>query len=473
MRTTTRLHNNQMVAHGHNQRDPEIVKKENEKRPHILVGGDHEVLIKGDLRGAYIGLFSGPLEAYNASQKRADRRMDVDDYMRSVEEDTRGNPATKKVKRTDGTIKPVEDKRVKRGKKLSYEFIVSAGNVVQKKRDANKRVITDQSGKEIRPEELPPAMVKEICKRYLAGFGQRNSHMHIVRCDWHADEGYYRNGVWQFGTPHMHLEYIPFGDGYKRGLSRQVSMSKALEQQGYGGAGGLQAWQAAERDILDQITRDVYKEYCKDNPDYYAQHGDLEIYKPIRDGKRDAADGDGVSPEAFVAEMEALDEIIAQVVELEAQAEEKKKELEDMQKAMRDARADQAAREHDLAAREATIKRAEAAQDAERNAWRDDADAALKSLMAAQKAYEQATATPDAARDAYMASVPYSDGSTVLDHYKAAQARQAAKLDARRTDARQRTHKAYTSNAGAAARVLAAATDMDAGSGHSGWGQEF
>lgn len=34
-------------------------------------------------------------------------------------------------------------------------------------------------------------------------------------------------------TPHLHIDYIPVADGYKKGMKTRNSISKALQQMGF------------------------------------------------------------------------------------------------------------------------------------------------------------------------------------------------------------------------------------------------
>lgn len=55
-------------------------------------------------------------------------------------------------------------------------------------------------------------------------------------------------------TPHLHIDFVPFATEQKRGLSTRVSLTKALEQQGFKGEGKLNTasklWIDSEKQVL-------------------------------------------------------------------------------------------------------------------------------------------------------------------------------------------------------------------------------
>lgn len=270
METTTRVHSNNSVARDHNRREPGLV----EHTPHIDPDGIHEIWGPDrTVADAYAEIFGDALDAYNARQKRSDRRMTVEQYMESVESDTRGRQPRKRVK---GKLVPDDD--AKKGKKLSYELVISVGNTNKLPDEEGIAAYDEEGTHEVHPQEVPYEVNREACRRFVEGFDGRNPHLRIVRCDWHADEFYYNAlGYKEQSTAHAHLEYVPVADGYKTGPERQAALGKALLQQGFD---GYPAWQAAEREAFEAIVQDVYAEYCATHPDYAAEHGDLTIVRP-------------------------------------------------------------------------------------------------------------------------------------------------------------------------------------------------
>lgn len=301
METTVRCHMHDKVARKHNKRDPDLVEHE----PHIdAEKGVHEIWGEDrDLVQAYQDIFGDALDQYNAGQKRKDRRMSMGEYMESVENDTRG----RRRRKIQGG-KKVPDMEAKKGKKLSYELVVSVGNT-EKARDEKGRVMYDDQGHEVHPQAVPPEVNYAVCREYVRTFEARNPHLKMARCDWHNDEWYKnKNGVQEWGTAHAHIEFIPYATGYKRGLSAQASIGKALAQQGFSDhmegdrwICAYEAWQDRERVELEALTRKHYAEYCKTHPDYMAEYGDdLDFLHPYEDRMAES-----VGPSAYRAEVEA------------------------------------------------------------------------------------------------------------------------------------------------------------------------
>ena len=81
----------------------------------------------------------------------------------------------------------------------------------------------------------------------MKGFGERNPQLRVFSAHLHMDEA----------TPHLHIDFVPFTTGSKRGLDTRVSMKKALAAQGFeGGTRGateLNQWINSEKEVLSQV----------------------------------------------------------------------------------------------------------------------------------------------------------------------------------------------------------------------------
>ena len=193
--------------------------------------GENETLVDIDHRRAYKELFSEAVEAYNSRQKRADRK--ISDYYRQVAEDKTRHPV--------------------------YEVILQVGD-------------KDDTGLHDCETE------REVLRAYIEGWAQRNPQMMLVGAYIHADET----------TLHAHVDFIPWADGYKRGLERQVSISRCCEQMGFEKGTHINetsqaAWTASEREVLEELAQ---------------THG-IEV-KHVRSGRIHEAD-----KEVFIAEQRA------------------------------------------------------------------------------------------------------------------------------------------------------------------------
>lgn len=163
-------------------------------------------IFKRDIKDVYHDLFDDALNAYNAKQKRKDRK--IDDYYKHVQ----------KSKNLD----------------LQREFIVAVGN----KADWEKLSFEEKQE------------VGEALARYVRDFNERHDNMTIYNAIVHLDEG---------GAPHAHFNVVPTANGYKNGLSVQPSFRKALEQEGFGPSGHEQfkAFRDAEVHRLHEFVHEI------------------------------------------------------------------------------------------------------------------------------------------------------------------------------------------------------------------------
>ena len=163
-------------------------------------------IFKRDIKDVYHELFDDALNAYNAKQKRKDRK--IDDYYKHVQ----------KSKNLD----------------LQREFIVAVGN----KADWEKLSFEEKQE------------VGEALARYVRDFNERHDNMTIYNAIVHLDES---------GAPHAHFNVVPTATGYKNGLAVQPSFRKALEQEGFGPSGReqLKAFRDAEVHRLHEFVHEI------------------------------------------------------------------------------------------------------------------------------------------------------------------------------------------------------------------------
>ena len=163
-------------------------------------------IFKRDIKDVYHDLFDDALNAYNAKQKRKDRK--IDDYYKHVQ----------KSKNLD----------------LQREFIVTVGN----KADWDKLSFEEKQE------------VGEALAHYVRDFNERHDNMIIYNAIVHLDES---------GAPHAHFNVVPTATGYKNGLAVQPSFRKALEQEGFGPSGREQfkAFRDAEIHRLHEFVHEI------------------------------------------------------------------------------------------------------------------------------------------------------------------------------------------------------------------------
>jgi len=93
--------------------------------------------------------------------------------------------------------------------------------------------------------KVATALLREFTEKFQA----RNPHLRVFNAVIHLDEA----------TPHIHIDFVPFATEQKRGLSTRVSLTKALEQQGFKGKGkfntACKLWIDSEKECLAQLMR--------------------------------------------------------------------------------------------------------------------------------------------------------------------------------------------------------------------------
>lgn len=155
-----------------------------------------------DIRAVYHELFDDALARYNEKQTRKDRV--IDDYYEKI--------------------------RTGKQEKLFEELIIQIGN----KDDMNA---SSENGQ----------LARQMLDEYMQSFQQRNPTLRVFSAHLHMDEA----------TPHLHIDFIPFTTGSKRGLETRVSLKKALETLGFTGGTKshteLNQWIEAEKQALASI----------------------------------------------------------------------------------------------------------------------------------------------------------------------------------------------------------------------------
>ena len=155
-----------------------------------------------DIRAVYHELFDDALARYNEKQTRKDRI--IDDYYEKI--------------------------RTGKQEKLFEELIIQIGN----KDDMNA---SSENGQ----------LARQILDEYMQSFQQRNPTLRVFSAHLHMDEA----------TPHLHIDFIPFTTGSKRGLETRVSLKKALEALGFTGGTKshteLNQWIESEKQALASI----------------------------------------------------------------------------------------------------------------------------------------------------------------------------------------------------------------------------
>lgn len=157
-----------------------------------------------NIKDVYHELFDEALARYNAKQTRKDRR--IDNYYEKID-------ASKQ-------------------EKTFHEIILQVGNMD----DMNA---TTENGR----------LAAKVLDEYMRDFRQRNPTLRVFSAYLHMDEA----------TPHLHIDFVPFTTGSKRGLETRVSLKQALAVLGF--KGGTRSdtewnqWVASEKRQLAAVMK--------------------------------------------------------------------------------------------------------------------------------------------------------------------------------------------------------------------------
>lgn len=155
-----------------------------------------------NIREIYHELFDEALARYNNKQKRSDRR--IDDYYEKI----------------------LSSKQ----EKTFHEIILQIGN-------------KDDMGAKTEDGRLAAKILDE----YMSGFRERNPTLRVFSAHLHMDEA----------TPHLHIDFVPFTTGSKRGLETRVSLKQALAALGFQGGTRSETewnqWVVAEKKQLASV----------------------------------------------------------------------------------------------------------------------------------------------------------------------------------------------------------------------------
>ena len=183
-------------------------------------------LIHEDIKQVYHKLFDKALDEYNAKQKRKDRQI---------------NSYYEKISRS-------------KQEKLFYEVIVQIGN-------------KDDTGVGSSAAEVATWVLKD----YVKMFQHRNPQLYVIGTYIHLDEE----------TPHLHLNFVPWVSGCKRGLETKTSLKAALATRGFASEGKgnteWKQWAEAEKDDIALIMRWYGIDWKKKNT--HNQHLSVLDYK--------------------------------------------------------------------------------------------------------------------------------------------------------------------------------------------------
>jgi predicted nuclease with TOPRIM domain len=216
------------------------------------------------IKEVYRELFDSAVERYNARQTRADRC--IDDYYEKI--------------------------RTGKQEKLFKEIIFQVGNM------ENMSSVSEDG-----------QFAAKVLDEFMQSFQKRNPNLKVFSAHLHMDEA----------TPHLHVDFVPYITGSKRGLDTRVSLKQALAEQGFaGGTRGDTEWNQWVRSEKEQLSQVMER-----NGIEWEQLGTHDTHLSVENFKK----------EQRVKEVTALDEQISdkqiEVSELTDKRSEIKGELSD------------------------------------------------------------------------------------------------------------------------------------------------
>ena len=156
----------------------------------------------GNVKDVYHELFDEALTRYNEKQTRSDRR--IDDYYEKI--------------------------RSGKQEKPFHEIILQIGD-------------KDNMGAKTENGQL----AAKVLDKYMQDFQRRNPTLRVFSACLHMDEA----------TPHLHIDFVPYTTGSKRGLDTRVSLKQALAALGFKGGTRreteLNQWVAYEKEQLAAV----------------------------------------------------------------------------------------------------------------------------------------------------------------------------------------------------------------------------
>ena len=155
-----------------------------------------------NVKDVYHELFDEALAWYNEKQTRSDRR--IDDYYEKI--------------------------RSGKQEKPFHEIILQIG-------DKDNMGVKTENGQ----------LAAKVLDKYMRDFQRRNPTLRVFRAYLHMDEA----------TPHLHIDFVPYTTGSKRGLDTRVSLKQALSALGFKGGTRreteLNQWVAYEKEQLAAV----------------------------------------------------------------------------------------------------------------------------------------------------------------------------------------------------------------------------
>ena len=158
-------------------------------------------LIDVPVEQAYEEIFGESLARYNEGKRPCRQISNYLEHLREKEREGKKNHQT--------NVRHPE-----------YEYVGQIGN-----RESGLGLMWNEDTQKAYGSKEMYDKLNAIFKEYLRQFQERYSNLYITGFQIHWDE--------PNGTPHFHIRFIPVATGYKNGMEKQCSLTKALSQCGY------------------------------------------------------------------------------------------------------------------------------------------------------------------------------------------------------------------------------------------------
>ena len=123
----------------------------------------------------------------------------------------------------DEALKKYNDKQTRADRKIKnyYEKICNS----KQEKPFHEIILQIGNKEDMSAESENGLLSKQVLDEYYKGFQERNPQLKVFSVHLHMDEA----------TPHLHIDFVPFITGSKRGLDTRVSLKQALAAQGFKG----------------------------------------------------------------------------------------------------------------------------------------------------------------------------------------------------------------------------------------------
>lgn len=155
------------------------------------------------------------------------------------------NENIKKVyhKLFDEALKKYNDKQTRSDRKIKNYYDKTCNSKQEK--PFHEIILQIGNKEDMSAESENGQLAKQVLDEYFRGFQERNPQLRVFSAHLHMDEA----------TPHIHIDFVPFTTGSKRGLETRVSLKQALAAQGFkGGTRSDTEWNQWVQSEKEQIA---------------------------------------------------------------------------------------------------------------------------------------------------------------------------------------------------------------------------